>query len=200
MGVNIRWGTKGQSVSLCRNIIIWDSCVQGNIIYLLCKCILYFQIIRVFFTSWETRALINTFSLTSSILEWVPLGVGKKWQKQRQFTKLLIGPEEKKKNLTPVFRYRQHIVSSDVYTKPDWVQKQIRRSLEETEAQTRQREEKKVWVGKLEKGKNTKHDRDNAWAGIRRKNRRNYNCSYICAETFMFLLVSWPDRISNDLI
>lgn len=97
MGVNIRWGTKGQSVSLCRNIIIWDSCVQGNIIYLLRKCILYFQIIRVFFTSWETRALINTFSLTSSILEWVPLGVGKKWQKQRQFTKLLIGPEEKKK-------------------------------------------------------------------------------------------------------
>lgn len=97
MGVNIRWGTKGQSVSLCRNIIIWDSCVQGNIIYLLCKCILYLQIIRVFFTSWETRALINTFSLTSSILEWVPLGVGKKWQKQRQFTKLLIGPEEKKK-------------------------------------------------------------------------------------------------------
>lgn len=149
MGVNIRWGTKGQSVfllqsvSLCRNIIIWDSCVQGNIIYLLCKCILYFQIIRVFFTSWETRALINTFSLTSSILEWVPLGVGKKWQKQRQFTKLLIGPEEKKKNLTPVFRYRQHIVSSDVYTKPDWVQKQIRRSLEETEAQTRQMEGKK---------------------------------------------------------
>lgn len=171
-----------------------------EILFIYCANVFYIFKSFAFSSHPGKRALINTFSLTSSILEWVPLGVGKKWQKQRQFTKLLIGPEERKKNLTPVFRYRQRIVSSDVYTKPDWVQKQIRRSLEETEAQTRQMEEKKVWVGKLEKGKNTKHDRDNAWAGIRRKNRRNYNCSYICAETFMFLLVSWPDRISNDLI